>query len=570
MRDKCYLSEIEVSSGVSFSEKRRNRQVSKMELAIILGEKRMKFKNIILISMLVMMIFCVSAVSATDINSTDDITDDIAVDEISEVVEEVDIDDVSEDVVGEENLRQTETGTVNGVDYSNYFDTANGYTTTTNDLTFAGIFNAKSFGNFKINESITIDATEATFNNVGFDLLASNITLIGGTYYADDSVTTNAVIGVTGDNAYVTGTVISVNAPENQDFIAIDVANSTGTLIYDNNIYYVCEYPNLDNTNYVIRAKNSPNVNLTLNEITSVLPFKNVDYYSGTRSGMDMDLVAAIGIEESDNFTLYFNVLEGYIENTCEGYPTLDMVIICDSDNGYVGWNSIDEIDFITEPDTQSYLYAIDLYRCNNLTVECNELYLESDGGTFIPGTINGTSAAYGIQLTGPYTGVVIKNNTIDTKNNGPNAGIYSQNFAGYTSLQIINNTITVVGNASFHEWSLVTGMELQDDDVYIDGNTINVTNVGNYDTGHNAYGICFSQYYLRVPTSFVVVNNNIELTEGHYTVYIQAGQYVNVTDNSLISMDACGNSSVYNPGTYIVENNYCPQCDGVNCTCVH
>ena len=532
--------------------------------------KTMKVSSKILLGfMLVMMICCVSAVSATDINGTDDITDDIVVDEVSEVVEDVEIDDVSEDVVSEENLRQTETGTVNGVDYSNYFDTANGYTTTTNDLTFSGIFNAKSFGNFKINESITIDATEATFNNVGFDLLASNITLIGGTYNIDDSVATHSVINVTGDYASVTDTVIDVYAPEDQDFIAIDIANSTGTLIYDNHIYYECASANLDNTNYVIRAKNSPYVNITYNEINSVLPFKNVDYW-GNRSGMDMDLVAAIGIEYSDNFTLYFNFLEGYIQNTCTGYPTLDMVIICDSDNGYVGWNSIDEIDFITEPDTQSYLYAIDLYRCDNLTVEFNELYLESDGGTFIPGTINGTSAAYGIQLTGPYTGVVIKNNTIDTKNNGPNAGIYSQNFAGPTNLTIINNTINVVGNASFHEWSLVTGMELQDDYAYIEGNTITVTNVGNYTTGHNAYGISFSQYYLRVPTSFVVVNNTIELTEGHYTVYIQAGGYVNVTDNCLISMDACGDGSVYNPGTYIVDNNYCPQCDGVNCTCVH
>ena len=172
--------------------------------------------------------------------------------------------------------------------------------------------------------------------------------------------------------------------------------------------------------------------------------------------------------------------------------------------------------------------------------------------------------------MTGPYTGVIIKNNIINTSNNGPNAGIYSQNFAGYTSLKIINNTINVDGNASFHEWSLVTGMELQDDDVYIEGNTITVNNKGNYTPGHNAYGISFSQYYLRVPTSFVVVNNTIELNEGHYTVYIQAGIDVNVTGNCLISMDACGNSSVYNPGNYTVINNYCPQCDGVNCTCIH
>ena len=82
--------------------------------------------KILLGFMLVMMICCVSAVSATDINGTDDaiITDDIAIDDVSEIVEEVEIDDASDDVVEEQNLRQPETGTVNGVNYSNYFDTS--------------------------------------------------------------------------------------------------------------------------------------------------------------------------------------------------------------------------------------------------------------------------------------------------------------------------------------------------------------------------------------------------------------------------------------------------------------
>ena len=474
-----------------------------------------------------------------------------------------------EEIIGEGNLEIcSETGTINGVDYSNYFDTTNGYANTTDDLIFAGIFNAKSFGNFKINESITIDATGATFNNVGFDLLASNITLIGGTYNMDDSVATNTVINVTGDYTSVTETVIDVYAPEDQDFIAIDVANSNGTLIYDNHIYYECAYPNLDNTNYVIRVKNSPYVNITYNEITSVLPFKNVDYHMSI-IGYMFRSISCILIEESDSFVLYFNFIEGYIENMCTGFPTLDMVIICDSDNGYVGWNSIDEIDFVTEPNDSSYLYLVNLYRCNNLTVEFNELYLESDGGTFFPDTIS-AGEAYGIKLTGPYTGVVIKNNAINTANNGHNAGIYSQNFAGYTDITIINNTINVVGNASFHQWYFLSGIELMVDYSYIEGNAITVTNVDNYTTGHNVYGISFSQYYVRLPTSFVVVNNTVDLINGHYTVYIQDAQRGLVIHNCLSSMDACGNNSVYDNGHITIADNYCLQCEGVNCTCIH
>ena len=533
--------------------------------------------KIIGLVMFVMLICCVSAASATDVDNItvpDDtgIADvDVPVDSVDEVENEaISDDDSSENAVGQENLRG-QANINNDVNIGNYFDSTTGVLLSNagNNFVFDGDFYNTNYNytTFVVNRAVTIDATTANFYNMGFDLSGSNITLIGGTFYANASVATNSVIDVTGDYAYVTGAVIDVYAPEDQDFIAIDIANSNGTLIYGNVITYECNYSNLNNTNYVIRAKNSPNINISVNEITSVLPFKNVDY-SGARSGMDMDLAAAIGIENSDNFTLYFNFLDGFIEKTCTGYPTLDMVIICDSNEGYVGYNSIDEIDFITEPDTQSYLYAIDLYRCNNLTVECNELYLESDGGTFIPGTINGTSAAYGIQLTGPYTGVVIKNNTIDTKNNGPNAGIYSQNFAGYTNLTIIDNTITVVGNASFHGWSLVTGMELQDDYVYIEGNTITVTNVGNFVPGHNAYGISFSQYYSRLPTSFVVVNNTVDLINGHYTVYIQDAISGSVIHNCLSSMDECGNYSVYDNGHIIIADNYCPQCNGVNCTC--
>ena len=530
--------------------------------------------------MFVMLVCCISAASAADVDNItvpDDtgIADvDVPVDSVDEVENEaISDDDSSENAVGQENLRSTN---INGdTNIGHFFDSNTGVLLSNagNTLNFNGNFYDSDFNynTFVVNRAVTINAGNANFYNMGFDLTGSNITLVGGNFDVDDTVETNSVISIEGDYAYVTETVINVYAPNETDFIAIDVANSTGTLIYDNHIYYECAYPNLNNTNYVIRVKNSPKVNLTLNSILSTLPFKNVDYNeSNHRVGMDKDLVAAIGINGSDNFVLYYNVLQGYIADTCIGYPTLDMVIICDSDYGYVGWNAIEEHDFVTEPDNPSYLYAIDVYRCDNLTVEFNEIELYSEGGTYVPGTINGTSAAYGIQLTGPYTGVLINGNNITTANNGPNAGIYSQNFDGYTSLKIINNTIKVEGNASLHSWSLVTGMELQDDDVYIEGNTISVTNKGDYATGYNAYGISFSQYYVRLPTSFVVVNNNVELNEGHYTVYIQGGQYVNVTGNCLISMDACGNSSVYNPGDYTVINNYCPQCDGENCTCNH
>ena len=92
-----------------------------------------KVNKYLFIGMLVMMICCVTAVSATDINGTDDliVTDDIAVDEVSDVIgvvesddttgSVVDNDDASDSVIESENLRTT-TGTINGNSVNVYFD----------------------------------------------------------------------------------------------------------------------------------------------------------------------------------------------------------------------------------------------------------------------------------------------------------------------------------------------------------------------------------------------------------------------------------------------------------------
>lgn len=474
-------------------------------------------KKILIISMLVMMICCVSAVSATDINSTDNtVTDDIAVDEVSDIVEEVEIDDAGDGVVDEEiddasddvdeqeNLRLI-TPTINSnTNIYNFFD---GYgnlkSNVGNTFTFYGDFynNAYSFDNFKINRAVTINANGATFYDMGFELSGGAITLNGATFV--------------------------MNAPEDEDCILIDVSNAQDTVISNNVITYTCNYNNLDNTNYVIRAKESDGVTITGNTIVAYLPLKDVDYE--TRTGMDMDLAAVIGVEYCDEFQITYNDIKANVSTVDGDYPTLDAIIVLDSWGAYIGHNNVTEIDDVTQPGSANYLYAIDVYRCDDLTIEYNNIKLVSSGGTFIEGTDNGTSTAYGIQLTGGYEGVIISHNNITTSNNGPNAGIYSQNFGGDTQLSITDNIIHVEGNASSHSWSLVTGMELQDNDVYVARNVITVINKCPYNIGDNAYGISFSQYGNANPT-FEITNNTVDVVNGMYAVYIQYSTSVSST----------------------------------------
>ncbi|WP_405298682.1 hypothetical protein, partial [Methanobrevibacter sp.] len=491
----------------------------------------MKFNKLLIISMLVMMICCVSAVSATDINATDDIT----ADEVSEVIEEVEIDDVSDGVVGEQNLvtASADTGKVNGVDYSNYFDTTSGALTNTaaTTLTFTGNFNEKTFQNFVINRAVTINANGATFNNLGFDLTASGITLNGAT--------------------------IIVDAPDGADCIAINVTNSDNSVITNNVITYTCNHENDANYNHVIRVDESNNVTVSGNNITAYLPLKNVDFNKPYPS-IYTDLVAGVAVQSSNNFRFTNNRLLVNASEYVEGYPTLDAFIIAGSTGAYIGNNTIIEIDPVTQEGDNNYLYAIDVYQCNDITIDDNNIRLESKGGSIIPGTNNGTGTAYGIQLTGGHTGVTISNNDIYTSNNGPNAGIYSQNFLGETRLNITGNTIYVEGNAGEHEWSLVTGMELGDDYVYVAYNNITVKNKATYNDGDNAYGISYSQWTPNDHEQYIY-SNNVTVINGKYAIYMSSSvpDSSEVAYNNLTTDYYAGDSAAHPNGDIYIHDNH-------------
>ena len=497
--------------------------------------------------MFIMLICCVSAASATDVDNmvVPDDTDAIEIDDAVDSVDEVELEKVDEIV-------STEPVTVTDENYGDYFD-ADGYMTTTSDLTFTGNFTSKSFGNFKINNPVTITAGEATFNNIGFDLLSRNIILDGANFVYN---TNDAYIYVYQDNTVVQNLNLNLVAPEDEDFYGIFVDGASNVQILNNVINYTCNYHNPEYYNHVIRVVGGNNVTISRNNITAYLPLKKVDFNQIFPS-IYTDKVAGVAVQESSNFTFTYNKLQVNVSLNNTDFPTLDAFIIVGSDNAYIAHNTIIEIDNKTKPNNNNYLYAIDIYQCKDMHIDNNTIFLNSTGGSVIPGTNNGTGAAYGIQLTGGYSGVVISNNNIHTSNNGPNCGIYSQNFFGDTSLNITGNTIYVEGNASTaHEWSLVTGMELQDTEAYIAGNTIIVYNKETYTDGDNVYGISFSQYGNGVPT-FEITNNTVEVINGKYAVYIQYSSESSAYENHLITDYYSGDNAVFDNGDIDIYDNY-------------
>lgn len=509
--------------------------------------------------MLVMLICCVSAASATDVDNitVPDDTDVIEIDDAVDPVEEVELEEVDEIV-------STGPVTVTDENYGDYFD-EDGYMTTTSDLTFTGNFTSKSFGNFKINNSVTITAGEATFNNVGFDLLSRNIILDGANFVYN---TNDAYIYVYEDDDIVQNLNINVAAPEDEDFYGIFVDGASNVQILNNVINYTCNYRNPEYYNHVIRVVGGNNVTVSRNNITAYLPLKKVDFDQPYPS-IYTDKVAGVAVQESSDFKFTYNKLEVYVSLNNTDFPTLDAFIIVGSDNAYIAHNTIIEMDSKTQPNNNNYLYAIDVYQCNDMHIDNNTIFLNSTGGSVIPGTNNGTGAAYGIQLTGGHTGVTISNNFINTSNNGPNCGIYSQNFMGRTELEITGNTIYVEGNASTsHEWSLVTGMELGDDYAYIAGNTITVKNKEVFNTGDHVYGISYSQWCPNDHT-FEIEDNTVEVINGYYSIYLLSStSYSDVSYNCLNTTYSCCDNSVY-ADSNIVHDNYCPNCNGgPNCHC--
>ena len=523
--------------------------------------------KIVLGFMLVMMICCISVVSATDINSTDDtlVTDDIAVDDVSEIVEDVEIDDISKDVVGDRDGEGIVT--VNNTNYNQYFNES-GYLIGDNiqTLIFENDFNEVStdFGNFKITKSVGLQFVNATFHNIGFDLIGNNLILAGANFTGDVNATNGATINVLGDDVAVANVNINVNAPENDNFYAIDVQSKNNVRLLNNVITYTCGYNNTANYNYVIKGRNSPGLLVKNNTITAYLPLKKVNW--DVSGSIDADYVAGVAIENSNvnltgnDITVIGNVIGG-------SFPTLDAVIIAQSTDAHIEHNTIHENDVVTPNGGYSYIYGIDVYSCPNIKINNNTVVMNGNAsGSHLPSG-NGTGAAYCIQLSGTHSGVEIYDNTLTTQNQGPNLGIYSQNYHAASHLKIYNNRINVTGKAGSDPWSLVSGMELQDTSAEVYGNNITVKNTVN-NTNYCAYGISYSQYTAG-EHKYDIHNNNVVVENGKYAVYLDGVVNSLVYNNCLDTDVYCGDNAVYMTGDENdYYNNYCSHC--LNCTSCH
>ena len=349
---------------------------------------------------------------------------------------------------------------------------------------------------------------EGEFDDLGVvNIDAKNVTITG----TEETIMTNTVFSINKDYVKLTNITLNLSyAFEENDYSAIyifadDVSITNINMYYvvprdmsasgicaeyrknvklNNNTIYFEAHNDYNGSDYAIKLERCYNVIIDNNTLVSSFPLRLINFETG-----GVNHVAGICMEYCDNFQLTNNNLTIDVnKRPLSAYPTLVGVRIVGSNNGIVKNNYLSMEDFVTDIGFANYLYGIDVHTLRNLSIDSNNISIKTQGGILAAGT------AYGIQLNGPLDEINITNNDIYSISNGPNLGIYSQNYFGDTALDISNNTINITGLAGKHEWALVAGIEVQDSNDNIKNNRIEVHSVGAVDEEDNLYGISYRQ----------------------------------------------------------------------------
>ncbi len=391
-------------------------------------------------------------------------------------------------------------------------------------------------------DNVKIIGNGAIFKNTVFNIESNGVILKNLKFDSNRNIKSNdgAVIRISGENCNLVNLSINYIVPNDVEAYAIfaDGYNSNPAdclKIINSTIYFEGHNVNVNRYNCAIKLTCVDSLLIENNTVTTSLPLKNVDY-GPQGATIDSDYVYTIGIEECDNFIINNNTIVCDVnKRPAVSYPTLNCVMISKSDNGLFSNNSIFMTDFVTFPGIENYLYGLDIYNLNDLVVINNKISIITTGGKLALGT------AYPIQICGPISGINITLNDLYSFSNGPNIGIYSQNYYGPTDLSITFNKINVTGLAGVHEWALVTGIESQDTNAEILNNYIEVHSVGPVSVDDNLYAISYRQSTAGSHT--FNIQNNFAMSNGYYAVYLLSSDDSTIFNNTLISSNGDVNS---------------------------
>ena len=452
------------------------------------------------------------------------------------------------------NVGSSTTNIVTNDTFFNFFDNAGTLleSITFDTLIFKGEFSDLGVNVVYVPRAITINGDNAVLRNIAImceqGTVLNNLTLNATEYVAD---TDGALIYAIGSDVTVNNITIDYNATDgSKNAIAVYASGADNFKLVNSTITFTGNNVNGKVFAQGIKIAKSNNAVVDSNIITTSCPLVDVDYSHG--GSIDTDLVFAIGVEKSENVKIINNVVDNsaWTKGNGANFPTFDAFIAHTANNLLIKNNTISHTDLITPKGTSSYIYALDFYESNSVTVEDNRVLLNTTGGK------EGAGAAYAVQVTGPYNNFVVRGNNLTTVSNGPNLAVYSQNYYGTTEITVENNWINVTGFAGPADFALVSGMEFQDTVAKAYNNTIYVQNVNEYNDNNNIAGITYVQ-----STSgnhkFDIQNNTI-YSEGKYAVLIKSAENSQIIGNTLYAHELKGDdAAIFKSGTNnIIKDN--------------
>ena len=410
---------------------------------------------------------------------------------------------------------------------------------------FSGTFD--NLGVLSINcNDINITGDNAYFKNTAFNINSNKVVLNNISFNVNKNMENNngAVIIPNGEDIMLSNLQINFTTPSDVDAYAILVDgynehSAYNLKIINSTINFEAHNNYLNKYNCPIRLTCVDSLIIENNIINASFPLKNINYYE--TNTIDSNYVCAIGLEQCYDFIIKNNTITATVNKRPQvEYPSLNGVLLSKSVNGIFVNNSIYMADFITLPGVDNYLYGLDVHELSNLLVMGNNITIVTTGGKLAAGT------AYPIQISGPASSVNITRNYLYSYSNGPNIGIYSQNFFGSTEISMTYNVINVTGLAGTHEWALVTGIESQDSSSEIMNNIIEVHSVNSPSRNDNLYAISYRQSTTGLHS--YNIQNNLAFSDGYYAVHLLSSDNSIIINNTLVS---------YNDNAKTGENSY-------------
>lgn len=384
-------------------------------------------------------------------------------------------------------------------------------------------------------KNVTINGIGHTLKNTVFELDADNITLTDMNINLDSKFENNEYAGILVYSDYANLINLNINyvVPTNVQALGIYASGSPKDPVkklkmINNSIYFEGHNNDVNVYNVAVKLSSCENALVENNTISSSLPLKDI-IFGADGAELASDLVLTVGVEGCNNLSFIGNILFSEVNKRPEhSYPSLDCMMVFRSYNSLIANNSIYMTDFLTFPGVDNYLYGLDIYNLENLTAIYNNISIITTGGKLAAGT------AYPIQITGPIANVNITYNDLYSFSNGPNIGVYSQNFYGATTLSITHNKINVTGLAGTHEWALVAGIESQDTHSTIQDNIIEVHSVGDVSIDDNLYGVSYRQS-TNGDHQYNIQNNTV-FSDGFYSVNLLNSVNSTIANNLLVT----------------------------------